>query len=136
MNLRTIPHLAESFGCPVGLSDHTLGIAVPITAVALGACIVEKHFTLSRSQPGPDSAFSLEPHEFQAMVEAIRITEKALGQNQLPTDRKRTCQPNLPPLAVRRPEHRERRTLTTANIRSIRPGHGLAVTPSSGNSGS
>ena len=69
MNLRTIPHLAEAFGVLVGLSDHTLGIAVPVAAIALGACIVEKHFTLSRDIPGPDSAFSLEPHEFKAMVE-------------------------------------------------------------------
>ena len=71
MNLRTIPHLAEAFGVPVGLSDHTLGIAVPAAAVALGACIVEKHFTLSRSIPSPDSAFSLESQELKAMVEAI-----------------------------------------------------------------
>src|SRR5690606_18603285 len=55
MNLRTIPHLAAAFDLPVGLSDHTLGIAVPVAAVALGACIVEKHFTLSRGVPGPDS---------------------------------------------------------------------------------
>ena len=77
MNLRTIPHMAEAFCVPVGLSDHTLGIAAPVAAVALGACIAEKHFTLSRSIPGPDSAFSLEPHDFKAMVEAIRISEKA-----------------------------------------------------------
>ncbi len=80
MNLRTIPHMSEAFDLPVGLSDHSLGIAVPAAAVTLGACIIEKHFTLSRSIPGPDSAFSLEPHEFKAMVEAIRITEKALGK--------------------------------------------------------
>src|SRR4029077_3861291 len=67
MNLRTIPHLSETFQVPVGLSDHTLGIAAPVAAVALGACIVGKHFTLSRSIPGPDSAFSLEPQEFRAM---------------------------------------------------------------------
>jgi N-acetylneuraminate synthase len=79
MNLRTIPHLAEGFGVPVGLSDHTLGIAAPVAAVALGACIVEKHFTLSRSLPGPDSAFSLEPDEFKAMADHIRAAEKALG---------------------------------------------------------
>ena len=79
MNLCTIPHLAEAFGVPVGLSDHTMGIAVPVAAVALGACIVEKHFTMSRDVPGPDSAFSLEPHEFKAMVDGIRMTEKALG---------------------------------------------------------
>ena len=79
MNLRTISHLAEAFGVPVGLSDHTLGSAVPVAAVALGACIVEKHFALSRAVPGPDSAFSLEPHEFKAMVEAVRTAEKAIG---------------------------------------------------------
>ena len=80
MNLRTIPHLAETFGVPVGLSDHTLGISVPVAAVALGACIVEKHFILSRSDGGPDHAFSVEPHEFKAMAQAIRIAEKALGE--------------------------------------------------------
>lgn len=80
MNLRAIAHLAEVFQVPVGLSDHSLGIAVPVAAAALGACIVEKHLTLSRSIPGPDDAFSLEPHEFKAMVESIRTCEKALGQ--------------------------------------------------------
>src|SRR5579862_4851096 len=80
MNLRSLPEMARCFGVPVGLSDHTMGIAVPVVAVALGACIIEKHFTLSRSVPGPDSAFSLEPQEFRAMVDAIRDTEKALGE--------------------------------------------------------
>ena len=79
MNLRTIPHLSEAFKVPVGLSDHTLDIAVPVAAVALGACVVEKHFTLSRSAGGPDSAFSLEPNEFRIMVDAIRTAESALG---------------------------------------------------------
>src|SRR5690606_22626731 len=79
MNLRTIPNLAAAFGVPVGLSDHTLGIEVQIGSVAVGACIIEKHFTLSRAEPGPDSAFSLEPHEFQAMVSAVRHIEGALG---------------------------------------------------------
>jgi len=74
MHLGTISHLAEAFHVPVGLSDHSLGIAVPAAAVALGACIVEKHLTLSRDEPGPDSAFSLEPHEFKAMVDAIRVS--------------------------------------------------------------
>ena len=74
MNLRAIPHLAEAFGVPVGLSDHTLGIAVPVVAVSMGACIVEKHFTLSRKASGPDSSFSLEPQEFAAMVQEIRIS--------------------------------------------------------------
>lgn len=80
MNLRAIPFMADYFDVPVGLSDHTLGIAVPVAAIALGACMVEKHLTLSRSNPSPDSAFSLEPAEFKAMVEAVRTAEKALGE--------------------------------------------------------
>src|ERR1700730_6367672 len=80
MNLRTIPELAERYQVPVGLSDHSLGIAVPVAAVTLGACIIEKHLTLSRSQKGPDSAFSLEPEEFAEMVKAVRIAERALGR--------------------------------------------------------
>ena len=90
MNLRTIPHLAEAFGLPVGLSDHTLGTAVPVAAVALGACIVEKHFALSRAVPGPDLVFSLEPHEFKAMVEAVRTVEKAIGSVHYGIGRKET----------------------------------------------
>jgi N-acetylneuraminate synthase len=79
MHLRTIPDMAAHFGVPVGLSDHTLGIEVPVAAVALGACIIEKHLTLSRADPGPDSAFSLEPEEFKAMVAAVRTAERAAG---------------------------------------------------------
>src|SRR3989338_6334668 len=80
INLRTIPHLSEAFEVPVGISDHTLGIAVPVAATALGACIIEKHLTLSRSVQGPDSAFSLEPTEFRAMVDAVRTVETAVGK--------------------------------------------------------
>ena len=76
MDLRTIPHLAEAFGVPVGLSDHTLGIAVPVAAIALGACIVEKHFTLSRSIPSPDSAFSLEPSGKRQSTARMAISGK------------------------------------------------------------
>jgi N-acetylneuraminate synthase len=79
MNLRTIPHLAETFDVPTGLSDHTMSVAAPVAAVALGACMIEKHFTLSRDTPGPDSAFSLEPGEFRTMVDAVRTAEQALG---------------------------------------------------------
>src|SRR5436190_23833204 len=80
MNLRTIQEVGRRFDVPVGLYDHTMGIAVPVAAVALGACIIEKHLTLSRATPGPDSVFSLEPHEFKQMVAAIRVAEQALGQ--------------------------------------------------------
>ena len=80
INLKTIPNLANTFKAVVGLSDHTLGISVPIASVALGACIIEKHLTLNRALGGPDATFSLEPEEFKAMVKSIREVEKALGQ--------------------------------------------------------
>ena len=125
MNLHTIPHMAEAFGVPVGLSDHTLGIAVPVAAVALGACMVEKHFTLSREIPGPDSAFSLEPHEFKAMVEAIRTVEKALGKVHYGVSereaRSRVFRRSL--FVVKDVKAGE--MFTEENVRSIRPGHGL-----------
>ena len=125
MNLRTIPHLAEGFGVPVGLSDHTLGIAAPVAAVALGACIVEKHFTLSRSLPGPDSAFSLEPDEFKAMAENIRAVEKALGNVDYELTaaeaKSRVFRRSLFVVA----EVRAGELFTPRNVRSIRPGYGL-----------
>jgi pseudaminic acid synthase len=125
MNLRTISELARRFEVPVGLSDHTMDIAVPVVAVALGACIIEKHFTLSRSLKGPDSAFSLEPAEFKAMVEALRVAEKSLGEIHFgPTDSERSSRVFRRSLfvveAVRQGE-----PFSAENIRSIRPGHGL-----------
>jgi pseudaminic acid synthase len=126
MNLRTIQHMRETFQVPVGLSDHTLGIAVPIAAVAMGACIIEKHLTLSRSAPGPDSAFSLEPQEFTEMVQAIRIAEQALGTVRYePTPMEETSRIFRRSLfAVENIAAGE--ALTSRNIRSIRPGNGLA----------
>jgi N-acetylneuraminate synthase len=125
MNLRTIGHLAEAFECPVGLSDHTLGIAVPVAAVAVGACIIEKHLTKSRAEPGPDSAFSLEPQEFRAMVDAVRVAEKALGRVHYGVDpseaKSRVFRRSL--FVVR--DVRAGELLTADNVRSIRPGHGL-----------
>ncbi|MEM9025644.1 MAG: pseudaminic acid synthase [Verrucomicrobiota bacterium] len=82
MNLNSIPQLASKFGLPVGLSDHTLGDTVAIAAVALGARMIEKHFTLYRSDGGPDAAFSMEPEEFRKMVNQIRMTEEALGSRE------------------------------------------------------
>jgi pseudaminic acid synthase len=79
MNLRSIPAMEGRFGRPVGLSDHSLDVAVPVAAVALGACIVEKHVTLSRAVAGPDSTFSLEPDELGVMVRAVRSAQRALG---------------------------------------------------------
>lgn len=79
MDLRTIPDMVARWKCPVGLSDHTLGSTASIAAVALGACIVEKHFTISRAEPGPDSEFSLEPHELAALVHDVHVAHDALG---------------------------------------------------------
>src|SRR5690606_34825321 len=79
MNLRAMLTLREALQVPTGLSDHSLGITVPIAAAALGAVCIEKHFTLDKSLPGPDHQASLEPDELQAMVQAIRDVEKALG---------------------------------------------------------
>jgi pseudaminic acid synthase len=125
MNLRTIPHQAEAFHVPIGISDHTLGIAVPIAAVALGACIVEKHFTLSRDIPGPDSAFSLEPHEFRAMAEATRITEKALGQVSYEvTKNEATSRVFRRSLFVVK-DVKKGEVFTEESVRSIRPSYGL-----------
>ena len=125
MNLRTIPDMAKRFRVPVGLSDHTLGIAVPVAAVSLGACIIEKHLTLSRSTPGPDSAFSLEPHEFKQMVDAIRVAEKALGQVKYGlTEAEQLSQRSRRSLFVVQDVKAGER-LTPDNVRSIRPGYGL-----------
>lgn len=125
INLRTIPHLAEAFALPVGLSDHTLDLAVPVAAVSLGACIVEKHLTLSRATPGPDAAFSLEPDEFRSMVAAIRTAQKALGTVQFgPTARE------VPTRAFRRSlfvvrDVKEGEAFTSDNVKVIRPAYGL-----------
>lgn len=125
MNLRTIPDIVKKFDLPVGLSDHTLGTTIPVAAVALGACIVEKHFTLSRKNPGPDSSFSLEPQEFRAMVIAIRETGLALGAvNYSVTDHENASRLFRRSLfAVE--DIGEGDTLTENNVRSIRPGYGL-----------
>jgi pseudaminic acid synthase len=125
MHLRTIGDMAARFGVPIGLSDHTLGHTVPVAAVALGACIVEKHFTLSRQTPGPDSAFSLEPEEFKAMVEAIRATEKALGRvnYEVSANESKSRQFRRSLFVVEDVKAGE--LFTEKNVRSIRPGQGL-----------
>lgn len=124
-NLRTIPTLASAFDCLMGLSDHTMGPAVPVTSVALGAKVIEKHLTLSRADGGPDGAFSMEPAEFKEMVDQVRIAETALGSSVY----------SLTPVQIR--EHAGSRSLfavadikageplTPENVRSIRPGAGL-----------
>jgi N-acetylneuraminate synthase len=124
-NLRTIPELARRYDCPAGLSDHTMGIAVPVAAVALGARIIEKHMCLRRADGGPDSAFSLEPREFKAMVDAVRIAEKALGSVRFTPGIRETSG-----LQFRRSlfvvENVKRGDVfTKSNVRSIRPTDGM-----------
>ncbi|MFA6292781.1 MAG: pseudaminic acid synthase [Victivallales bacterium] len=126
MNLRTIPDMRKRFGTVVGLSDHTLGIASSVAAVSLGACIIEKHLTLSRKEPGPDSSFSLEPQELGELVKEIRTVEAALGKINYSFSAKekatRVFRRSL--FAVK--DIKKDEFLTPENIRSIRPGYGLA----------
>ena len=125
MNLRAIPHLAGIFDLPVGLSDHTLGVSVPVAAVALGACIIEKHLTLSRSQPGPDNAFSLEPREFKMMVDEVRLVEKALGEAHYGLSPAEEASRVFRRSLFITADVKAGEALTPGNVRSIRPGHGL-----------
>lgn len=124
-NLRTIPHLAQAFNCIAGLSDHTLGSAVAIGAVTVGARIIEKHFTLARADGGPDSAFSMEPQEFKQMVQDIRIAEKALGTvcYELTPEQKNSIVFRRSLFVVKDITIGD--VFTEENVRSIRPGNGL-----------
>jgi pseudaminic acid synthase len=125
MHLRTIPHLSQAFAVPVGLSDHTLGVTVPVTAVSLGASIIEKHLTLSRNDPGPDSAFSLEPDEFKTMVGAVRTAQAAMGEVHYgTTEREEATRAFRRSLFVVQPV-KAGETFSPENVRSIRPGAGL-----------
>ena len=124
-NLRTIPHLRELFNCQVGISDHTLGIGVATAGVALGATVIEKHFTLSRAEGGVDAVFSLEPHEMRNLVMEIERAWQALGQISYgPTEEE------IPSLKHRRSlyivkDMKAGDVLTDENLRAIRPGLGL-----------
>jgi sialic acid synthase SpsE len=124
-NIQTIPHLSQAFGVVAGLSDHTLGSAVAVASVALGACIVEKHFTISRKDNGPDSSFSMEPKEFKAMVKDIRTVEKALGKISYDiTEKQKNSQVFRRSLfAVKNIRKGEK--FTKKNVRSIRPGNAI-----------
>lgn len=126
MHLRTIPDLSARFNIPCGLSDHTTGAAIPIAAVTLGACVVEKHFTLSRADNTVDSAFSMEPAEFKEMVNEVRLVEKSLGSVHFGPSKRETES-----LSFRRSlfivsDMRKGDVLTPENMRSIRPGQGLS----------
>jgi pseudaminic acid synthase len=125
MNLQTIPHLSGTFDVPAGLSDHTLGIEVPVAAVALGATIIEKHLTLSRDNPGPDVLFSLTPEEFKRMVEAVRNAQKAIGcVNYTITEKQKSSRAFRRSLFVVN-NMKKGDLFSDKNVRSIRPGFGL-----------
>ena len=122
-NLLTIPDMKKRFGLPVGVSDHTLGSVVPLTAVVLGAEVVEKHFILDRSLGGADSAFSMEPAEFRQMVNDIRNAEASLGQVKYEiTEQERLKRRSL--YAVE--DIKKGDIFTSSNVRSLRPGYGLS----------
>lgn len=124
-NLRTIPELARRFNCPAGLSDHTMGIALPVAAVALGACIIEKHLCLRRADGGPDGAFSLEPEEFKAMVEAVGEAEKALGTVQFASGPREANSRKFRRSLFVVEDVKDGELFTKQNVRSIRPSDGL-----------
>jgi len=124
-NLLSIPTLARRFDCPAGLSDHTLGIVVPVAAVAVGACMIEKHFCLRRSDGGPDSAFSLEPDEFRAMVEGVRTGQKALGSESLQAASGETGNRKFRRSLFVVADVKKGDKFTQQNVRSIRPANGL-----------
>jgi sialic acid synthase SpsE len=126
MNLQTLPDMARRFDAPVGLSDHTLGIEAPVVAVALAARIIEKHFTLSRGTPGPDSAFSLEPDEFRAMVQAVRTAQSALGSPVWQCTRSEAASTAFRRSLFAVEDIAAGELLTSLNVRSIRPGNGMA----------
>lgn len=125
-NLATIPDLAKKFQCIVGVSDHTLGLTVPMTAVALGACVVEKHLVLSREQGGVDADFSLEPREFAQLVAVANEVSLAKGQVLYGGSASEQASKKYRRSIYVAKDIKTGDTFTTDNIRVIRPGLGLA----------
>lgn len=125
VHLNIIPTLAKTYGCLTGLSDHTMGTAVAVGSIALGAKMVEKHLTLRRSDGGPDSAFSMEPEEFAKMVQDIRIVEKALGSSEYKLTKTQELEHSGSRSLFVVKDIAAGEILTPDNIRSIRPGDGL-----------
>jgi len=124
-NILTIPHLREMFGCEVGLSDHTMGVGVSVASVALGATVIEKHFTMRRADGGVDSSFSMEPEEMRLLVEETQNAWQALGSVQYGA-----TEAEKKSLVFRRSlyvvkDMKAGEPLSTDNVRAIRPGLGL-----------
>jgi len=126
MNLATIPDLVKKFDVIAGLSDHTLGIATSVASVALGAAIIEKHLTLSRAEGGPDAGFSLEQEELKELVESVRIAEKAVGKPSYGAGAGESENIIFRKSLFVVEDIKKGEKFTPKNVRSIRPGHGLA----------
>jgi len=124
-NLLMLDRLARDFKVKVGLSDHTLGIAVPIVAVAFGATVIEKHFILNHSIGGPDASFSLDEREFTEMVKAVRIAEKAIGVEAYELTEKQKAGKAFARSLYVSEDIKAGEIFTEENVRSIRPGFGL-----------
>jgi pseudaminic acid synthase len=125
INLKTIPHMIQAFDCLTGLSDHTMGSAVAVAGVALGAKVVEKHLTLRRSDGGADAAFSMEPEEFKVMAENIRRTEKAVGKITYDlTEKQQKSREHARSLFIAK-DMKKGELFTAENLRSVRPSCGL-----------
>lgn len=122
INLRTIPHMRTTFGCPVGLSDHTLGIDVPLASVAVGACVIEKHFVMSKQEHTADSFFSMTPDELTSLVHGVRQIEKAMGTVHYPTtpSKARRCVYLLQDVTAGQ-------VLTSQSVGQMRPGGGAIM---------
>jgi N,N'-diacetyllegionaminate synthase len=127
VNLRAMVSMKHAFGVGVGYSDHTAGIEIPIAAVALGATVIEKHFTLDRNLPGPDHKASLEPHELKAMVEGIRNIERALGDGiKRPSKSELKNKPIARKSIVASRAIKEGELFTEENLAAKRPGTGIS----------
>ena len=125
-NLMTIPHLRDAFGTQVGLSDHTMGVGVPCAAVAMGATVIEKHFTLARADGGVDSAFSLEPHELKLLVEETERAWQSVGEVRYGgSDDEQASLKYRRSIYICR-DVKAGEQITAENIRIIRPGFGIA----------
>jgi len=125
-NLMTIPHLRELFDCQAGLSDHTLGMGAALASIALGAVFIEKHFTLSRDDGGVDSVFSMEPQEMQSLVVESERAWQALGTISYGPEAQETASLKFRRSLYISQDMKAGETLTTENLRLIRPGYGLA----------
>lgn len=125
MNLKVIPNMAETFDCICGLSDHSMGTEIAVAAVALGAKVIEKHFTLNRADGGEDSKFSMEPHEFKDMVSQIRNVEKALGTTTYMLNDEQIDSRIYSRSLFVVEDIKKGEIFTVNNVKSIRPGIGM-----------